>query len=94
MSNGSTQDYKLEYSDLAEKNINDLHSIAKHAGKGVHFVHAVIKAVNLMRTNPHGWGDPVYRAKTVDAVLCRGIVDLLFSATLFTNKLGRSCFWI
>lgn len=89
MSNGSIKPFQLDYSEVARKNIRDLHAKAKSIGKRAEFVRILNAAVELMRTKPNEWGDPEYRAKSVDAVMCHGILGpLMFRFAIYESVRG------
>ena len=70
MSNGKTSYYQLDYTPAAKKQIRLIAEDAKEGGQSKAFVRIMKDVVLLMKTDPHGWGDPEYRSKHVDALYC------------------------
>ena len=74
MSEPSPNAYQLDQAQSASEQIRNIAAYAKTIGKTKDFARILRTAVQRMRNDPHQWGDPEFRAKTVDAVLCRGLV--------------------
>jgi hypothetical protein len=70
--NGSP--YKVELGPEAKKAINAIKSISEQSGKLDRFIAIMEDAIRRLESDPHHWGDPVYRAKTVEAVAYRAIL--------------------
>ena len=54
--------------------IQAISAIAKQTGELSQFIGILEKAVHLLQTDPHGWGDPQYRSKFVDGLFCQALV--------------------
>ena len=70
--NGSP--YKVELGPEAKKAMNTIRAISKLSGKLNRFIAIMEDAVRRLESDPHHWGDPVYRAKAVEAVAYRAIL--------------------
>jgi hypothetical protein len=74
MSAGQSGCYKLDHTVTAKEQIRSAAALATQAGKLPEFLAILKKAVLLMQTDPHGWGDPECRSRYVDGLLCHGII--------------------
>ena len=74
MNEPSAGPYKLDQADDAKKQVRAIAAYTKTVGRSRELGRIMRKALHHLQTDPHGWGDPVYRAKTVDAVACRGLI--------------------
>jgi hypothetical protein len=74
MPNANGDRYKVEPGPGINDQINAIKAISKQAGKFERFIAILEDAMRRLEFDPHAWGDPVYRSKTVDAVACRGIL--------------------
>jgi hypothetical protein len=66
--------YKVEPGAHTKEQIEHIKVAAKKAGRFARFIDILEEAIRRLESDPHTWGDPVYRAKTVDAVTYRGIL--------------------
>ncbi|MBI2807707.1 MAG: hypothetical protein HYX68_22225 [Planctomycetes bacterium] len=66
--------YRLDHASGVPVQINQIKVAAKSAGKLRQFIDIMKEAVSRLETDPHGWGDPEYRSKAVDAVVCHGLI--------------------
>lgn len=66
--------YIVEPGPEIKNQIEAIKGIAKQSGKFKRFTAILEEAMRRLEFEPHAWGDPVYRSKTVDAVACRGII--------------------
>jgi len=84
MSEGQSTSYKLEIGLGVKEQIEAIKSKSKQMSKLLQFIHILEEAVHRLRTDPFGWGDPEYRSKTVDAVVCHGIIrPISFRFTIY-----------
>jgi hypothetical protein len=74
MSEGNTRPYKLEDGASVKEQVRSIKTVGQQAGKLERFIEIMEKVGEHLRTNPNEWGDPEYAAKTVNAVIRRGIV--------------------
>ena len=89
MSDAQAGSYRFEYTDIAERQLREIRLRAKEAKKFDKFVAIVKKAIDSMRTDPHGWGDPEYRSKHVDALYCHGTIrPVVFHYVIFEQIRG------
>jgi hypothetical protein len=77
MSEQQPGSYKLDHAQPAKDQVRTIATYAKTIRRSRVLGRLMRKAMHLLQTDPHGWGDPQYRAKTVDAVACRGILPPL-----------------
>lgn len=68
------QPYKIDQSTGVLEQIGAIKAIAKKEGQFAKLVAIMKEAIRRLEMDPHGWGDPQYKAKTVDAVAYRGIL--------------------
>jgi hypothetical protein len=71
----SQPSYRLDHMPAAMEQIQSVAAIARQAGKLARFTEVLRKAVELLRSDPHRWGDPLYRLKSVDGIVCQGVVS-------------------
>jgi hypothetical protein len=62
--------YKLDHAQNVTHQIRSILAIAKEDGKITKCADTMKKAVQLLQTDPHGWGDPEYHSKSSDGVVC------------------------
>jgi hypothetical protein len=67
-------DYKLDHAHNVTHQIRSIFAFAKESGKTAKCATLMKKAVHLLQTNPHGWGDPEYHSKSSDGVVCHAIL--------------------
>ena len=66
--------YKVEPGFGIKDQIESIKTTSKKTGHLARFIEILEEAVRRLEADPHGWGDPEYRAKTVDAVAYRAIL--------------------
>lgn len=74
MSDDAAKDFKLSHGADVVAQLTQIKDISKKHGKLAEYIAILDSAVHRLQTDPHGWGDPVYRSKTVDATAYRGII--------------------
>ncbi len=74
MSEGQPGDYRVDHTVAAKEQIRASAAFADEAGKLPEFIAILKKALRLMQTDPIGWGEPEYRSKVADGVVCHGIL--------------------
>lgn len=80
--------YNLDQGSDAKKQIRAIAAYAQTVGRSGELGRILRKALHLLQTDPHGWGDPVYRAKTVDAVACRGLIRPVVFRYVIYEQIG------
>jgi hypothetical protein len=84
MSEQQPELYKLDHSQATIDQIRAIAAYAKTMRRSRDLGRILRKAMHLLQTDPHGWGDPVYRSKTVDAVAYRGVIrPLVFQYSVY-----------
>ena len=84
MSEQQPVNYKLDHARTAKDQVRNIAAYAATIRRSRDLSRILRKAMHLLQTDPHGWGDPVYRAKTVDAVACRAIIHpVVFSYVIY-----------
>jgi len=68
MSDAHSKLYKLDHNPVVKDQIQAIRAAATQTGKLSEFIDILEHAVNLLQTDPHGWGDPQYRSKFVDGI--------------------------
>ena len=58
MSDGQPKLYKLNHGLGVKEQIQAISAACKQTGKLSKFIDILEQAVNLLQTDPHGWGDP------------------------------------
>jgi hypothetical protein len=74
MNEPSEGPYKLDQADDAKKQVRAIAAYAKAVGSSRELGRILRKALHHLQADPHGWGDPLYGAKTIDAVMCRALI--------------------
>jgi hypothetical protein len=86
---GAAKNYKIDKVPGIKDQITAIGAIAKKAGKLKQFIELMEEAVRRLETNPHGWGDPEYHSKHVDALYCHGMLPpLAFRYVIFEDTRG------
>jgi hypothetical protein len=82
MNNGRI--YRLDNTIAAKEQIRVIAESARNSGKLSQFIDILKTAVNLLRNNPHGWGDPERRTKGGQGVVCHGTLrPVVFHFVIF-----------
>src|SRR5437870_4430362 len=74
MSDAQPTPYKVEPGIGVKEQIHTIAASAKQAGKYDDFIAIMEKAAHLLQTDPHGWGEPEYRSKHLDALFCHATI--------------------
>lgn len=74
MSEGQPKPYTIEDGAGVKDQVRAIRVIAQQAGKLESFLEIMEKAGRNLRTDPNGWGDPEFTAKTVNAEIRHGII--------------------
>jgi hypothetical protein len=74
MSEDQAKIYHLSHGADVVAQLIQIKDKSKKAGKFAKYITIFEEALLRLQTDPHGWGDPVYRSKTVDATAFRGII--------------------
>lgn len=74
MSESQRGPYKIEKGAGVKEQIEKIRMESRQAGKYLAFIEVMEKAIARLQDKPHEWGDPEYRAKTVDGVMRHGII--------------------
>ena len=83
------QPYKIENGPGVLDQIKAIKHYSRHAGKYEQFIEIMEEALRRLQGGPHVWGDPEYRAKTVDAVACRGLIrPVVFRYVIYEQVRG------
>jgi hypothetical protein len=69
MSPDQPKPYQLDHGPAVAEQIQSIEGTAKQSGGLTQFADIMEKAIHMLRTDPKGWGDPEYRAKTVNGVM-------------------------
>lgn len=69
MSQNQPKYYRVDIGADVDRQVRDIEAHVVQSGKAAQFREVFQRAVHLLRTDPHGWGDPEYRAKTVNGVM-------------------------
>jgi hypothetical protein len=89
MSQDSGGGYRFDYTVIAGEEIQVAADFAALAGMLSEYQAILIEAVRLMKTDPHGWGDPEYRSQYVDGVYCHGILrPVVFRYVIYEEVRG------
>ena len=84
MSQGQPMPYKVDQGSDVNEQIQEIIAAARQAGKLGQVKEILKRAMDLLRIDPEGWGDPEYRAKTVAAIRYRGIIrPILFRYAVY-----------
>ena len=74
MSEPQPTPYRLDHTQNVPEEIQSIQAAAREAGRLRQFVEIMKEAVHRLETDPLGWGDPEFRSKVVDAVVCHGLI--------------------
>ncbi len=74
MSDGQPTLYKLQHGLGVKEQIQAISTTSKQTGKLRQLIGILEKAVHLLQTDPHEWGDPQYRSKFVDGLFCQALI--------------------
>ena len=89
MSNAHPEPYKIEHGPDVPKQIQAIKLIAEQAGKYQQFVETMEESLRRLQADPHGWADPLYHSKHVDAIACRGLIrPLVFHYVIYEEAHG------
>src|SRR5437762_9780436 len=89
MSDAKSGSYRFEQTGSAKAQLREIRVRAKAAGKFAKFIGIIKKAVASMKSDPHGWGDPEYQSKHVDALYCHATIrPVAFRYVIFEQARG------
>lgn len=66
--------YKIEKGVGVKEQIEQIRLESRKAKKYLAFIEIMEQAIARLQNDPHEWGDPEYRAKTVNAVMRHAII--------------------
>lgn len=69
--------YRLVYSQVVAQRLKELAEQAVRTGFGQEFVAALKAILRILAENPLEWGDPHYRLRALDLLVCHGIHSFL-----------------
>ncbi len=73
------QDYfKIIWSDKNRETVRTLGKKANQLGLKKEFLQSINEITKRLTADPLDWGDPLYRLKAMDLILCHGISSLLY----------------
>ena len=89
MSQGEPKPYGINHGLGVIEQIQAIKAAARLTGNLAQFKNILKKATHQLQTDPHSWGDPEFRAKTIDAVMCRGIIrPIAFRYAIYEQARG------
>ena len=74
MSDAHATPFKVDLGPGVKEQIEAIKPVAQQSGQLSQFIQILEKAYYLLKNDPHGWGDPAYRSKHVDAVYCHATI--------------------
>lgn len=89
MSDAQPGAYGFDYTGVAKTQLKDIAAVAKGAGMYDEFIRILKEAVERMKTDPQGWGDPEFHSRHVDALYCHAMIrPLCFRFVIFERARG------